>query len=891
MNYKDTLLMPVTAFEMKADLKNKEPHWQQWWIDNNIYQSLLKQRAGSQVFTLHDGPPYANGDIHVGHALNKILKDIIVRYKMTRGFYSNYIAGWDTHGLPIENAIAKKDQQYENNPDVASRRRQCRAYALSQVEKQKDQFKRLGMLTDFKDIYLTLSESFIRDELLLFRTLVEKNLVFRDYKPVYWSWSTKCALAEAEIEYQEVQSPSIYVSFQLVDHPEKLVIWTTTPWTIPCNLAIAVHPDLNYVKVAVEHEVFIVGETLVEKIAQALNWKNYKILESIKGSSLENIQYFHPLTKNKHPVILAEYVSDVDGSGLVHNAPAFGIEDYYACKKYSIDIYCPIDDTGKYDSTINDHDLAGVFYLKANEIIVNKLREQKALLLCTMITHSVAHDWRTHQQVMFRATKQWFINLSKVSNQICESLDRDVSGLNAKTIARIKDMISKRQEWCVSRQRVWGVPIPMIFDAQKEPIYDTKLIQHIIDLIHQHGVDIWFEKPVSFFIPAWMDNTKTYYKEQDILDVWFDSGSTYNILQHHQLPYPADLYLEGSDQFRGWFNSSATNGVIQHGKVPYKFLLQHGFLLDEKGFKMSKSKGNVIDPLKVCDEYGADVLRLWVANTEYSGDFKFGPIILKQTAEIYRKLRNTLLRYSLANLDNFDYDADFTWDLRLEDRYVISQLQQVINECQIAYDQYNFIEASRAIINFTNQLSQWYFDLIKDPLYCDSANAHVRKQIQSTLFLVVKNLMIVLNPIIPHTCEEAYQNLKFKDKQLSVAFEKWPTDFLKGFKPLTVEENMFLKNFFCLKDEVYLALEQSRQEGIIKKNNEASVYFNNVHHFDLVQLTKWLNVAQIYETTEQAIKIANENLPKCERCWNHFTQKNMHNSELCHRCATVLKIK
>lgn len=878
--------MPSTTFDMKADLKTKEPNFQKWWLEQQIYQKRLQKNAKLPQFTLHDGPPYANGNIHVGHSLNKTLKDIIVRFKSMNGFYVSYVAGWDTHGLPIENAISKLDKNFEANNDVAAKRQMCREYAKQQVAIQKAQFRRLGMFTDFKDTYLTLDPSFIHDELKLFKIMVEKNLVFQDFKPIYWSWSTRCALADAEIEYADVTSPSIYVSFQLVDEPVKLLIWTTTPWTLPANLAIAVHPELDYCYVSVGQQQFLVAKNLVADIANKLGWKDYKVTKTVKGKILEKKLYYHPWIKRTSPIILADYVSATDGTGLVHNAPAFGLDDFYACKKYGIDAYCPIDDFGKYTKNIEDDELMGMFYLKADEIIIKRLQTAKALEFLGQIVHSVAHDWRTHKPVMYRATKQWFINIGKVSPMICNSLDKDVSALNAKTTERIKEMIFKRQEWCISRQRVWGVPIPMLFDEHHEAIYDIKLIDHIIDVLKRDGVDTWFAKDAKYFVPEWMDRTKTYYKEKDIIDVWFDSGSTYNVLQHHNLKYPADLYLEGTDQFRGWFNSSAINGAIQNGHVPYKFLLQHGFTLDEKGFKMSKSLGNTIDPIKICDEYGADVLRLWVASSEYTSDLKFGINIIKQVAENYRKIRNTLFKFSLSNLNDFDYQKHFTTKLRVEDEYVLKQLKECLASITKYYNVYNFIEVVKNVTNFTNHLSQWYFDVIKDALYCEPADAQVRRQIQSTIFTIVKTLVVVLSPIIPHTCEEVYSCLQFPNKLTSVCLEDWPN--LKDFDNALQANLVSLDSFFKMKDDIYAELEKARQNQVIKKNNEAKVCLPAQAHITCEQLQAWLNVAQVEFHKENAIVVTNADYTKCLRCWNHFDKKHMANEEICKRCAKIV---
>lgn len=886
-NYKDSLLMPQTEFEMRANLNQKEPKIQDFWLNNSIYQKMLFKNINNKKFTLHDGPPYANGNLHVGHALNKILKDFIVRYKTTKGYYTNFIAGWDTHGLPIENAISKIDKDFElSNMSANEKRKKCREYALSQVEKQKSQFRRLGVATDFAKTYLTLEHNFVMNELKLFRTMVEKNLVFQDFKPVYWSWSTRCALAEAEIEYANSTSPSIYVSFKLVDVNASLVIWTTTPWTIPSNLAIAVNPNIDYAFVSVNNNTYIISSNLLDSVAKELEWNDYKINKIVKGTELENLKYKHPWIDRISPVILAEYVSNEGGTGLVHNAPGFGQDDYYACKKYGINVYCPIDDFGKFNREINDLELEGVFYIKANDIILNRLKQTNSLLKASEIVHSVAHDWRTHKPIIYRATKQWFVNISKIKEQINNSLKNDVSSLNIKTINRIIEMIENRYEWCISRQRVWGVPIPIIFDQDKNPIYDLKLIDHILSIIDRDGVDIWFEKDASYFTPDWMDKNKTYYKEKDIIDVWFDSGSSFNVLLENNLNYPADLYLEGSDQFRGWFNSSAINGTIQNGHVPYKFLLQHGFVLDEQGLKMSKSKGNTIDPMKVCEEQGADILRLWVASSEYNIDLRFGQNILKQISESYKKIRNTLLRYTISNLHDFNYEQDFTYELRLEDYYVLSQLKKVIKQIDKAYEEYSFIDVTKLIMNFTNELSQWYFDIIKDALYCESKNSIVRKQIQSTLYVILKSIIVVLYPILPHTCEELYQLFNKHNKKESIALESWPE--LNELNELTKEQDALFDDFFNIKDRVYQTLEKARQDQIIKKNNEATIFIKKEIGIKEQQLAKWLNVAKVVYSDIDEIRVLNNNYDKCLRCWNHYDKKDMANNEICNRCYNVL---
>ena len=893
IDYKKTLLMPSTGFEMKANLNQKEPLIQQQWIYDNIYELTLQKNRNNEQFILHDGPPYANGDIHVGHALNKIIKDIIIRYKLISGNYAPIIYGWDTHGLPIENAIAKKSKDFETISDPVEKRKKCRQYALEQVNKQQNQFARLGLLTNWEKKYLTLDNSFIMDELYLFLKMVERKLVFQDFKPVYWSWSTKSALAEAEIEYKEVVDPSIYICFKIAEENAiipintNLIIWTTTPWTIPSNLAIAVNPNFEYSLIKYKNEHYLIAKNLMDKIVNKLGFNNeYELIKNIDGKDLENLKYNHPFYNRKSPIILAEYVSDQDGTGLVHNAPGFGLDDYYACKKYGIEVFCPIDDNGKFDNSINDNELQGVFYTKANEIIIDRLRKNNSLLLVENITHSVAHDWRSKKPVMYRATKQWFVNISAISNEIEKNLDLYVSSYNKKTIERIKEMVLKRKEWCISRQRVWGVPIPIIFDENREPIYNLSLINHIINIFQNEGIDVWFEKEVDYFIPKWMDRQKKYYKEKDIIDVWFDSGSSFNILKHYNLHYPADLYFEGSDQFRGWFNSSLINGIIMNNKTPYSNLLQHGFVLDEKGNKMSKSLGNTVDPLKICNEYGADVLRIWATTNDYSSDLRIGDNIIKQSAETYRKIRNTLLRYSLSNLFDFDPDKDLVNEFRIEDLYVLDKLNSLIESSNQNYNEYNFINIIKDVSNFTIDLSQWYFEIIKDELYCGNKDSIVRKQIQSTIFIILLNVLIILNPIIPHTCEEAYSFLNMQSKKKSIMLESFPKKL--DFKINNNIKNM-MKDFFKLKDEIYVAIEEARNQSIIKKSNEATIITNNNYNIKEETLAKWLNVAEvIIDQNVNKIQIINKNYKKCLRCWNHFKDNDMANEEICIRCNTVI---
>ncbi len=895
-DFKSTLNINKTEFEMKANLNQKEPNFQTWWEQNDIYAKRLKLNENNERWILHDGPPYANGNIHVGHSLNKIIKDIIVRYKLLNGYYSPFIAGWDTHGLPIEHALLKKNGAKEQNLSVVERRENCKKFALENVDNQLKQFKRLGLATDFKQIYLTLNPEFEREQLNLFLAMVKKNMVFQDFKPIYWSWSSQSALAEAEIEYADVEADSIYVAFKVVHgnefikNDDHILIWTTTPWTIPSNLAVAVHPQYEYVRVEVKNNIYVVAKERLNSLVKALNWSEYKILNSFSGKDLEHVKYLHPLNNKINPVILANYVTLDNGTGLVHNASGFGLEDYYACKAYNIGIFCPIDEKGTFTSEVNDPDLVGVFYEKANPIIIEKLTKADALIYHSRFTHSVAIDWRTKKPVIYRATKQWFVSLSTIQDQLLKAIS-DVKFPNARNQEQLNGMIANRKEWCISRQRVWGVPIPIIFDSKDQPIFDEELIQNIINLLFQHGTNAWFEKPVEFFLTdKYKQRNELFYKEQDIMDVWFDSGSSYNVLKLHNLGNTSDLYFEGNDQYRGWFNSSLICSVAQNNTTPYKQLLSHGFTLDEEGRKMSKSLGNVIDPLKVCDEFGADILRLWAANSNYKEDVRISKNILTQTAEIYRRIRNTIFKFILSNISDFNYEEHKNFNFTDADNLVLNQLKENLEIIIKAYESYDFATIIKTINLHTIKLSSWYFDLIKDSLYCDEVNNQRRRVIQTTLYWILKVYLSSLTPIIPHTCEEVYKFANFTNKKESVFLEEFITALPFEVKQ---ENKDYWNTFFKIKDAVYLKLEELKKQQVIKKTNEAlvEIKFNNKLNFDSQTLKQYLNVAVVKIINENSgsiiVNATKSNLVRCERCWNYFNADEIQN-ELCHRCAKVV---
>lgn len=897
MNYKNTLNILHTAFKMQANLNVQEPQWQQKWLDQKIYEQILNRNKNNPQWILHDGPPYANGNIHVGHAVNKILKDFIVRIKNFQGFYSPYIPGWDTHGLPIEWALTKLGKNTDPNLTEIQKRNNCKNYAAKQILNQKLQFQRLGLLSDCKEIYQTFDHQYEMDQLNVFIKMVQKGLVYRALKPVYWSWSSKTALAEAEIVYANHQSHSIYVAMNTIEAFDqiplntKIVIWTTTPWTLPSNLAIAVHPEFVYFLVLVnDHDYYLVAKSRFEALVKLLKWNNYKVISEILGKKLEYLKYNNPLINETHFVICGDYVSAADGSGIVHNAPGFGLDDYLVCQEYNIEPYCPIDDDGKFMSNVKLPQLVDVFYAKANQIIIDILISKKALLFHEIITHSVAHDWRTNKPLIYRATSQWFVNIDNFKNDIIKAC-KNIKSYPEWVLKQLENTVLKRKEWCISRQRLWGVPIPILFDGNQEPILDLDQIKHTINVLDQKGCDSWFDLDACAFLANKYKHLKKVSKSTDIMDVWFDSGTSYSILKHFNLKSQAELYLEGSDQFRGWFNSSLITSVILYNKSPYANLISHGFILDENGLKMSKSKGNVVDPLEVCNQSGADVLRLWTASADYSEDMRLGKTIFNQAIGNYRKIRNSLFRFSLANLVDFDPKSDLIFELSDVDNYILAKFKKVLVGVINDIDNYNFCKAIKEILNFTNFYSSWYFNLIKDDLYCNALNNLRRKQIQNVLYWVLNSTIILLAPFMPHTTDEAYQFLNTINKKVSVHLEKWvdPHDLPN----ISVDESKW-EHFFKIKDLVYEKTEKLRDQKIINANTEAKVILDakwDQKKFNCEQLKKLLMVAEISfkQNLENEVLVTKSQYSACLRCKLHYGQNQLVlNSNLCLRCNDVI---
>lgn len=770
MDYKETLLMPKTDFPMRGGLPNKEPQIQEKWDAEDQYHKALEKNKGNETFILHDGPPYANGNLHMGHALNKILKDFIVRYKTMQGFYAPYVPGWDTHGLPIEQALTKKGVD-RKKMSTAEFREKCKEFALEQIELQKKDFRRLGVRGDFNDPYITLKPEYEAAQIRIFGEMADKGLIYKGKKPVYWSPSSESSLAEAEIEYHDKRSASIYVAFDVkddkgvVDADAKFIIWTTTPWTIPSNVAITVHPELKYGQYNVNGEKYIIAEALSDAVAEALDWDkaSIKLEKEYTGKELEYVVAQHPFLDRESLVINGDHVTTDAGTGCVHTAPGHGEDDYIVGQKYELPVISPIDDKGVF--TEEGGQFEGMFYDKANKAVTDLLTEKGALLKLDFITHSYPHDWRTKKPVIFRATPQWFASISKVRQDILDAIENTNFKVNwGKT--RIYNMVRDRGEWVISRQRVWGVPLPVFYAENGEIIMTKETVNHVADLFAEHGSNIWFEREAKDLLPEGFTHpgspNGTFTKETDIMDVWFDSGSSHRgVLETRpELSFPADMYLEGSDQYRGWFNSSITTSVATRGVSPYKFLLSHGFVMDGEGKKMSKSLGNVIVPDQVVKQKGADIARLWVSSTDYLADVRISDEILKQTSDVYRKIRNTL-RFMLGNINDFNPDTDSIPESELleVDRYLLNRLREFTASTINNYENFDYLNIYQEVQNFINvELSNFYLDYGKDILYIEQRDSHIRRSMQTVLYQILVDMTKLLAPILVHTAEEVWSH-------------------------------------------------------------------------------------------------------------------------------------
>ncbi|UYB48267.1 isoleucine--tRNA ligase [Lysinibacillus capsici] len=917
VEYKDTLLMPKTDFPMRGNLPANEPKMQEKWNGMDINKLQMERTEGRPEFVLHDGPPYANGDIHIGHALNKVLKDMITRHRSMTGYHVNYIPGWDTHGLPIEQALTNKGVK-RKEMSVAAFRQLCEEYAYEQIDNQRAQFRRLGIRGDWENPYITLKPEFEARQIEVFGKMAEKGYIYKGLKPVYWSPSSESALAEAEIEYKDIKSPSIYVSFAIKDAKgivpvdAKFIIWTTTPWTLPANLGISLNPEFIYVVVAVATKKFIIAKELLESVATTLGWEDYEVVQEVKGEALDRIVAQHPFYDRESLIMVGEHVTAEAGTGCVHTAPGHGEDDYHIGKQYGLGILSPLDNSGCY--TDEAPGFEGVFYNDANKLVTEKLKEVGALEKLDFFTHSYPHDWRTKKPVIYRATPQWFASVEAFRGELLEAV-KATAFTPAWGETRLYNMIRDRGDWVISRQRAWGVPIPIFYAENGEPIITPETISHVSALFRDNGSNIWFQKTAKELLPEGFTHPGSpngeFTKENDIMDVWFDSGSSHQgVLVERGMKYPADLYLEGSDQHRGWFNSSLITSVAINGYAPYKGLLTHGFVLDGEGRKMSKSLGNVIIPQKVMDQYGADILRLWVASVDYTADVRISMDMLKQVSEVYRKIRNTF-RFLHGNIADFDPKKDRVSyaELREMDQYVFMRLQDVLKTVRAAYDRYDFAAVYHVVNNFVAvELSSFYLDIAKDVVYIEGHDNKDRRAMQTVIYDTLMTLVKIMTPIIPHTTDEMWSYLHAQGivEEVSVQLTDFPeVDDQANFDSLRTKWEKIID----VRDDILKALEESRNAKTIGKSLEAKVTVYAKE--DVVVLLKDANidfaqlsivsafeVATIEEAPAEALTLEHVSIvvekatgEKCERCWSisETVGSNEAQPTVCARCAEVVE--
>lgn len=905
MELKKTLAMPKGTFEMRGRLPEREPEYVKKCERIGLYEKMLSAREGGEEFYLHDGPPYANGDLHAGHGLNMVLKDFIVRSKTLEGFRCDFIPGWDTHGLPIENEVTKSGVD-RTKVSAAEFRSSCLEYAKRQVAHQMAQAKRLGLLGHFDQPYLTYQPDYEAAEISVFAKCMEKGLIYRGLKPVHWSPASETACAQADIEYQDLPSKSIYVKFPVkkpkadLSEGDCFVIWTTTPWTIPSNLAVCLNPDMEYGLYQTDQGRLIFLASLLGKLSKELGLSHVKLLRVYPGRKLEGAICQHPFYDRDSPVIVGKHVTDGDGTGCVHTAPGLGDDDYRVGQKYGLPPYCPVDSKGRLTSECGER-LSGLFYQKADDVVIEMLKETGYLLKEVDIVHSYPIDARNHKPLIFRTAPQWFFSLDPIREKLAAAVESAEYTPQWGKV-RLLNMIKGRSDWCISRQRSWGVPIPVLYCEDGSPVTEPAVFEWIEKKVRELGSNAWYEKPAEFFLPAGYKNPRSprgkYVKEKDIMDVWFDSGTSWLGADIERgMPFPADLYLEGNDQYRGWYNASLILSVALRGIAPFKAIVTNGFIVDQNGQKFSKSKQNGVYPEAICNELGADVFRLWVSSIDYTtAEISLSKDLLKAVSDEYRKIRNTF-KFMLANLHDeegkaFDPLKD-KYKLSLCEKMILNRWKEVVQKVRKAYSEYDFLSVGTSLLNFVvNDLSSFYLDVSKDVLYCDEVDSPRRKGVQYAMYQIAKELSILYSPILFFTADEAYQALP-GPKRENVALEDMP-DF-SGWDNDLGEKYVLLGR---LRDLANKALEEARATGRVKGGNEAELKLDTkeggyrplLDALDKAELARLLSLAKVSFAAGRKAEVVKAKGEKCDRCWNVVDKVSpLLDQRVCARCKKVLE--
>lgn len=915
VEYKKTLNLPQTTLGMRANATMREPQIQKFWEENNIYEKMIEQRDKNNSFILHDGPPYLSSEkIHVGTALNKILKDILIKYKSQKGFYAPYVPGYDGHGLPIENAVVKKIKGGRHAITETELRTKCREFAHKNLKGQENEFRRLGVLGNWENPYLTINPEYEAEQIRVFGEMYKKGYIEKGLKPVYWCAACETALAEAEVEYADHTSTSIYVRFQFDkkssdkinneilknsnNKPIYAIIWTTTPWTIPSNMAISMHPRFEYTFFEYNNNIYVVAQELLSSFLSDVEWEesDIKVVGSCKGQDLELLETQHPLVNRKSPIILGEHVTLEAGTGSVHTAPGHGLEDYEVGCKYNIEVFSPLDGAGVWTDIVGIPELVGIPYYKGNSMVIEMLEAKKALLKQQDIQHSYPHCWRCKKPVIYRATPQWFVKVDKFRDKALNAI-KNVKWVPASGENRIGNMVEGRTDWCISRQRAWGVPIPIFYcEDCGEVICNDETIEKIAKMFEKESSDAWVKYSAEELLPEGFKCPKCgkthFKKERDIMDVWFDSGVSWKAVvekRSEELGHtPVDLYLEGSDQHRGWFQSSLLTSIATQEKAPYKGVLTHGFVFGEDGRKMSKSLGNYIRPDDIIKNYGADILRLWAASVDYRNDIKIGNNIVGQLAEIFKKTRNTA-RFLMGNIFDFNPQEDYVCydDLKLIDKFALHKLNKLVAEVTEAFENYEFYKYFQCLQNFAAvDLSSFYLDIVKDRLYTAGKKSLSRRACQTVLYETLQTLVRILAPVMPHQAEDIWQNMPdmHKNGLISVLLTNWPT--IHSTWTNEALEKDFSK-ILETREVVTRAIEPLRAEKKVGSSLEVAVFVKSENNSDILKanqddLCDIFITSQAYITEEKPNNILNEYSEegytvwvtkaegeKCERCWKY----------------------